>query len=66
VTLSTVASWCSSPEPIERIARATQGQRLHPERDRRAHATGTQIEDITIFRDPGALARFGLPDRIRQ
>jgi hypothetical protein len=27
---------------------------------------GTQIEDITIFRDPGALARFGLPDRIRQ
>jgi hypothetical protein len=27
---------------------------------------GTQIEDITIFRDPRALARFGLPDRIRQ
>jgi RNA polymerase sigma-70 factor, ECF subfamily len=27
---------------------------------------GTQIADITIFRDPAAPARFGLPDRIHE
>jgi RNA polymerase sigma-70 factor, ECF subfamily len=27
---------------------------------------GTQIADITFFRDPKALARFGLPDQIEQ
>jgi len=27
---------------------------------------GTQIEDITIFRDPEALARFGLPEQVEQ